>query len=291
MFLPLASTMSVFNCWAVGVCAEKTSTRSRKVCWGGWGGQEQRSTQRSCRAWKYRNGSSLVFVSLLKVRAGELMELLLCEVWSADERLLGFPSLLVQSDEISSLDQFFLLLCLSQVALTAPDLVQLQWSWGGSVHSGPFILHPQPPLSVSSLSARLHLWLDLFLSTARRFSVLSSARCCGCCAARSADYRGWIGESGEEMESPRLPAPFQHNLQLSPREQPMTSNSFHDWLMKPGEAHARICNKTCGFNWQIQWEWYIFIHSLASAFPLHFTLFCCKCRICQEDIQHIQLCL
>ena len=31
MFLPLASTMSVFNCRAVGVHAEKTFTRSRQV--------------------------------------------------------------------------------------------------------------------------------------------------------------------------------------------------------------------------------------------------------------------
>lgn len=54
------------------------------------------------------------------------------------ERLSGFPSLLVQSDEISSLNHFFLssaplrlsLTALLRVGLTAPDLVQLQWSSG-----------------------------------------------------------------------------------------------------------------------------------------------------------------
>lgn len=54
------------------------------------------------------------------------------------ERLLGFPSLLVQSDEISSLNHFFSssaplplsLTALLRVGLTAPDLVQLQWSSG-----------------------------------------------------------------------------------------------------------------------------------------------------------------
>lgn len=33
MFLPLASTMSVFNCRAVRVQAEKTFTRDRQVQW------------------------------------------------------------------------------------------------------------------------------------------------------------------------------------------------------------------------------------------------------------------
>lgn len=38
MFLPLASTMSVFNCGAVGVHAEKTFTSSRRVRrWTGGG--------------------------------------------------------------------------------------------------------------------------------------------------------------------------------------------------------------------------------------------------------------
>lgn len=53
-------------------------------------------------------------------------------------RLSGFPSLPVQSDEISSLNHFFFssaplplsLTASLRVGLTAPDLVQLQWSSG-----------------------------------------------------------------------------------------------------------------------------------------------------------------
>lgn len=41
MFLPLASTMSVFNCRAVGVHAEKTFTRRRQVRGKTKGGLEQ----------------------------------------------------------------------------------------------------------------------------------------------------------------------------------------------------------------------------------------------------------
>lgn len=55
------------------------------------------------------------------------------------ERLLGFPFLLVQSDAISFSNHFFFssaplplsLTALLRVGLTAPDLVQLQWSSGG----------------------------------------------------------------------------------------------------------------------------------------------------------------
>ncbi len=47
MFLPLASTMSVFNCWAVGVHAEKTFTGSRQVR-GRTGGDLGRGQQLGC---------------------------------------------------------------------------------------------------------------------------------------------------------------------------------------------------------------------------------------------------
>ncbi len=118
------------------------------------------------------------------------------------ERLLGFPSLLAQSDEISSSNHFFFssaplplsLTALLRVGLTAPDLVQLQWSSGrqrcllNSFHfplllrlcfSSPFTLSSSVDLPFSLQ----HLFF--FFSLPLLHGAESSARCCsrGCCVA------------------------------------------------------------------------------------------------------------
>lgn len=123
------------------------------------------------------------------------------------ERLLGFPSLLVQSDEISSSNHFFFssapsplsLTAFLRVGLTAPDLVQLQWSSGrqqcllNSFHF-PLLLR----LCFSPRSVSLHLWIytcSFFPSlSSMEQSHLQDAVAVDavllCSATRSADYRG-----------------------------------------------------------------------------------------------------
>lgn len=128
------------------------------------------------------------------------------------ERLLGFPSLLVQSDEISSSNHFFFssvplplsLTALLRVGLTAPDLVQLQWSLGRQrclLNSFHFPLLLLVCFS-SSLSLSSSVVLPFFSSTLSFFPSLSSMEHSHlqdavavdavllCSATRSADYRG-----------------------------------------------------------------------------------------------------
>lgn len=151
MFLPLASTMSVFNCRAVRVHAEKTCTRSRQVQGGvegglGRGKQLECSSQSSCaRLHLSESAGWLSFFCLLssifcrrRLRWAIQRHFSCVKFDQLMERLSGFPSLLVQSDEISSSDHFLFssapslvsLTALLRVGLTAPDLVQLQRSSG-----------------------------------------------------------------------------------------------------------------------------------------------------------------
>lgn len=98
MFLALASTMSVFNCRAVGAHAEKTFTRTKQVP-----GRTQRGTWKED-SWDLAVPSSAVATDpargftfqpltgqlsfclfpLLQVQTGDLKALLLPEVWFAD---------------------------------------------------------------------------------------------------------------------------------------------------------------------------------------------------------------
>lgn len=219
MFLPLASTMSVFNCRAVGVRAEKTCTRSRQVrgrTEGGLGrGKQLDCSQQSEFLYEvspfraYRMTLSLffffcLFSSLLwrgRLRPGIQRHFSCVKFDQLTERLSGSPSLLVQSDEISSSNHFFFssapsplsLTALLRVGLTAPDLVQLQRSSGRQpcllnsfyfplllllCFSSPFSLSPTVDLPFSLQ----HLF---FFSPPPSFGAESSAGCCsrGCCAA------------------------------------------------------------------------------------------------------------
>lgn len=193
MFLPLASTMSVFNCRAVGVRAEKTCTRSRQVRGRTEGGlgrgkqldcSQQCSSRSSCMRFHLSEPTGwlslfffffCLFSSLLwrgRLRRGIQRHFSCVKFDQLTERLSGFPSLLVQSDEISSSNHFFFssapsplsLTALLRVGLTAPDLVQLQRSSGrqrcllNSFHfplllllcfSSPFSLSPTVDLPFS----------------------------------------------------------------------------------------------------------------------------------------------
>lgn len=108
MFLPLASTMSVFNCRAVGAHAEKTFTGSRQV-WGRTeGGLGKRtaaglysavqSSEFPYEVSPFRNqqGNSLVLPVFLtpltgQVQTGDPKALFLCEVWSAARKAPWVP--------------------------------------------------------------------------------------------------------------------------------------------------------------------------------------------------------
>lgn len=151
MFLPLASTMSVFNCRAVGVDAEKTFTRSRQV--RGWtegdlgtgkqlGCTQQHSSQSSCpkaspfRSYRITLTCLAVFFTSLKRQAqnGNPKALFLREVWSADGEAHRVPIPACEERWDDPLRSLLFLSCLTQALLrlgmTAPDLVQLQRSSG-----------------------------------------------------------------------------------------------------------------------------------------------------------------
>lgn len=147
----------------------------------------------------------LVFFTPLKSQAhsGDPKALFFCLKFDLlTERLLGFPSLLAQSDEISSSNHFFFssvpfplsLTALLRVGLTAPDLVQLQWSSGRqrcllNSFNFPLLLlvcfsSPSQSLffcgsTVSSSALSFFFYLPLL------HGAQSSAGCCsrGCCVA------------------------------------------------------------------------------------------------------------
>lgn len=151
------------------------------------------------------------------------------------EKLPGFPSLLVQSDEISS--QIFSssapsplsLTALLRVGLTAPDLVQLQWSSGRQrclLLSFP-ALTPVLFLPFQSLLIRRSILFSL-AALVLFFPSLSSVKQSHLqdavavdavllrSATRSADYRGWMGERRGDREPPSA-CPSQHSARLSPQ--------------------------------------------------------------------------
>lgn len=125
------------------------------------------------------------------------------------ERLSGFPSLLVQSDEISSSNHFLFssapslvsLTALLRVGLTAPDLVQLQRSSGrqrcllNSFHLALLALECfSSPFTLSLIVDLAFFSPALFSLPPVEQSHLQDAGAVDavplCSSTRSADYRG-----------------------------------------------------------------------------------------------------
>lgn len=248
MFLPLASTMSVFNCRAVGVHAEKTCTRSRQVQGRTEGGlgrgkqldcTQQCSSQSSCMRFHFAEPAGWlsflpVFLTPLKrqTQTGDPKALFLFEVWSADLEALRVP-ILACPEWWDQLFKSLLFLFCSLASLTHrfaegwPDSPRFSTAAEVLRQAAVFTQFLSFPTLTPSVflfpfqslsdcgSALFSPALVLFPLPPLEQSHLQDAVLL-CSSTRSADYRGWMGEHrGDREPAPALPPSPQHSTWLS----------------------------------------------------------------------------
>lgn len=249
MFLPLASTMSVFNCWAVGEHAEKTSSRSSQVWWRAEGDEDRRDLSHSE---QFGSKSPVwgLFHQLLELLG--YVSSLFCHFpedgasnrWSEGFSLMWSLIWWWRAFQGSHLYLFRVIRSALQIHFFSPPLlgVLTRWLTEGCPDSSRF--------SIAAVVLRQHLLLrschfalflplcfsspfclsssvTLFLCEAGSFfpplflGADSSAGCrsCECCAAPLSLSFCWLqglnGRAQKRSRAPACPPPSQHSLELS----------------------------------------------------------------------------